>query len=356
MRFDGKFSLVLGGGGLKGMAHIGVFQALEELGMAPDLVVGCSMGSLIAGAWAAGMPTEEMKRIALGTTRKDIFQVAHADMAFKRMRAPAVYRPEPLEILIGRLVGERTFPELPRRLVVATVDLRTGAQVLWGLPGLQNIKVREAIFGSCALPGIFPPREIEGRLCVDGAVFENLPVRIGASECPGPVLAVHVGTTSGLSESADPDGFAAAYIRALEIVMHTMLVERLRGWQAPPLLLVHPRVEHVGMFTFDHTRELIEEGYRATMEALDQVPAGFPVGAAGIYPRRLVEVSVDRERCVGCGVCAMAAPAVFSLGDNRKARVLVPMQEWSPVDGGYVRNCPTFAINARLPEPGPKPS
>ena len=351
MRFDGPFSLVLGGGGLKGMAHIGVLQALEELGMTPDLVVGCSMGSLIAGAWASGMSVAEMREVALGVTRKDVFQVAHADMAFKRMRSPAVYRPEPLQKLIARLVGDRKFADLKRRLIVATVDLRSGAQVLWGLPGLDQVMVGEAIFGSCALPGILPPKELEGRLCVDGAVIENLPVRIAASELPGPVVAVHVGATTTLSAAADPDGFAATYIRSLEVVMHTMLVERLRIWQSPPLLLVHPRVEHVGMFSFDHTREMIEEGYRATMEAFEQTPPTFSANGAGIYPRRQVEVAVDPARCVGCGICAMAAPSVFSLGPDRKARVLVPLQEWSPLDGGYVRNCPTFAISARIPEP-----
>ncbi|MGB7212908.1 MAG: patatin-like phospholipase family protein [Gemmatimonadales bacterium] len=351
MRIDGHFSLVLGGGGLKGMAHIGVFQALEEVGMVPDLVVGCSMGSLIAGAWAAGLPVAEMRSIALTVHRRDIFQVAHADMAFKRMRSPAVYRHEPLDALIGRLVKDVTFRQLERRLVVATVDLRSGSQVLWGLPGLDHVKVREAIFGSCALPGLFPPREVDGRLCVDGAVAESLPVRIAASECPGPVLAVHVGATSGLTEAADPGGFAATYARALELVMQTILAERLRGWELPPLLLVHPRVEHVGMFTFNHTRELIDEGYRATMEALEQLPEGFPAHASGIYPRHTVEVSVDAPRCVGCGICAMAAPSVFALGPDRKAKVLVPRQEWSPVDGGYVRACPTFAIRAQLPEP-----
>lgn len=351
MRFDGPFSLVLGGGGLKGMAHIGVLQALEELGMTPDLVVGCSMGSMIAGAWAAGMPVAELREIALGVTRKDVFQVAHADMALKRMHSPAVYRREPLEKLIARLVGDLGFGDLKHRLVVATVDLRRGAQVLWGLPGLDQVKVAEAIFGSCALPGILPPRELEGRLCVDGAVMENLPVRIGASECPGPVVAVHVGATTTLAAASDPDGFATTYTRSLEVVMHTMLVERLRTWDRAPVVLVHPRVEHVGMFNFQHTREMIEEGYRATMEALELVPADFPAGGAGIYPRQEVEVSVDRSRCIGCGICVMEAPSVFVLDPDRKARVLEPRQEWSPLDGGYVRSCPTFAISARLPEP-----
>lgn len=112
MPFHGPFSLVLSGGGLKGLAHIGVLRALEERGLSPEMVVGSSMGSLIAAAWAAGMPIKEMTERGLGVRRRDIFQVAHVDMALKRMRSPAVYRREPLDGLIGSLVGELTFEEL----------------------------------------------------------------------------------------------------------------------------------------------------------------------------------------------------------------------------------------------------
>ena len=76
-----KFSLVLSGGGLKGLSHVGVFRALEEHGMAPSLVVGSSMGSLIAAAWAAGLSAAQMSKGAANVRRKDVFRVAHADMA-----------------------------------------------------------------------------------------------------------------------------------------------------------------------------------------------------------------------------------------------------------------------------------
>jgi NTE family protein len=351
MTFRDPFTLVLSGGGLKGLAHIGVLRALEERGLTPGLVVGSSMGSLVAAAWAAGMPLKEMTERALAVRRRDIFQVAHVDMALKRMRAPAVYRREPLDALIESLVGSRTFEDLERPLVINTVELNTGMQTLWGLPGLRSIRVADAVFASCALPGIFPPREIDGRWYVDGAVIENMPAQVAASHGEGPVMAVDVGATTTLKTNVQDEGFAATYVRGLEIVMQTMMESRLRQWTAPPLVLVHPRVEHVSMFGFGHNRELIEEGYRATLDLLDQLKDSFDPQGHGIHPQRKVEIRVDRDRCVGCGACVMHAPWVFELDEQGRARVRQPVQSWSPLDGAYVRNCPTYAISARLAVP-----
>jgi NTE family protein len=84
-------------------------------------------------------------------------------------------------LLLNGLVADLTFRDLPRQLLVNTVDLNSGAQVLWGLPGLDDVRVADAVFASCALPGILPPRLIRGRYYVDGAVVENLPLRIAAT-------------------------------------------------------------------------------------------------------------------------------------------------------------------------------
>lgn len=350
MSFTTPFTLVLSGGGLKGLAHIGVLRALEERGLIPSAIIGSSMGSLVAAAWATGMPLKEMIERALTVRRRDIFQVAHADMAFKRMRAQAVYRREPLDQLIKSLVGDVTFHDLPRRLLINTVELNSGMQVFWGLPGLRDARVADAVFASCALPGIFPPRQIQGRWFVDGAVTENLPVLVAASHGEGPVMAVDVGSTSALRSDVQDEGFAAIYIRGLEIVMQTIMESRLRRWTSPPLVLVQPRVEHVSMFGFGHNRELIEEGHRATLDMLDGLK-DFDPRNTGIYPQRRVNVRVDYERCIGCGACVMHAPWVFELDHAGKARVLQSVQLWSPVDGAYVRNCPTYAISARLAPP-----
>ena len=122
-----------------------------------------------------------MEARALKVRRRDVFQVARVDVALRRLLAPALYRREPLEALIASLVGDITFRDLKRRLLVNTTDLHSGMQVMWGLPGLLDARVADAVAASCALPGIFPPREIDGRAYVDGAVVENLPVRLAAS-------------------------------------------------------------------------------------------------------------------------------------------------------------------------------
>jgi NTE family protein len=277
-----KFSLVLSGGGLKGLAHIGVFRALKERGLSPDLVVGSSIGSLIGAAWASGMCPDEMAVRALKVERRHVFRVAHTDMAFRRMLCPAVYRREPLDELISSLIGRGTFKELERPLLVNTVDLNAGLQVIWGGAGSANVSIADAVFASCALPGIFPPREILGRYYVDGAVVENLPIRVAADAAPWPVLAVNVSTAGLDREGVERQGFAATYIRGLEIVMQTQIEAVLRRWDGPPLALIHPPVMHISMFAFDHTQELIDAGYRATIDMLDRI-GGLDHLVAGVY-------------------------------------------------------------------------
>jgi NTE family protein len=345
---DSPFTLVLSGGGLKGLAHIGVLRALEERALVPNLVVGSSIGSLIGAAWAAGVSARQMEARALLVRRRDVFQVARADVAFRRLLAPSIYRREPLDILICSLVGNNaTFADLQRRVLINTVDLHTGMQVMWGLPGLRSARVADAVAASCALPGIFPPREINGRTYVDGAIVENLPVRMAASLGQGPILAINVAATSVLRSTLETQGFAATYSRGLEIVMQNQIESQLRDWKGPPLVLVQPRVEHISMFAFDKTEELIEAGYRATANTLDQLGTRLDGVSRGMHPTRRLRVLVDEERCVGCGSCVVQAPQVFRLDARGKAEVLTPVQTWSPIDGAYVLNCPTYAISVR---------
>jgi NTE family protein len=355
MRNDRPFTLVLSGGGMKGLAHIGVLQALEERELSPSLVIGSSIGSLVAAAWASGMPLDEMAERALAVRRRDVFQVAHVDMALRRMKAPAVYRREPLEALIESLVGDRRFDDLVRPLLVNTVDLNSGVQAMWGLPGLRDVRVADAVFASCALPGIFPPREIRGRHYVDGAVVENLPVRLAASVGSGPVVAANVSPTTVFRSETEQQGFAGIYARGLEIVMQIQIESHLRGWDGPPLMLIEPRVEHISMFAFDRTPELLEEGLRATREALTTVAGRLELLEAGMHPRRRVRLAIDEARCVGCGICVSRAPHLFARTASGKAQTIAPLQQWSPLDAVHVRDCPAHAISvedvAKLEEP-----
>jgi len=342
-----RFSLVLGGGGLRGLAHVGVLEALAERGLEPVETIGNSVGSLVAAAWCNGVPIARLRAAAVGIGRGDLFRVAHFDMAFKRMLSPAVYRREPLEELAQAFLGSTTFNDLGRALLVNTVDINAGSPVFWGLPGLRNIAVADAVYASCALPGIYPPREINGRYYVDGATISNLPVAIAARQELDFVMAVDVGNTTATREGVEHRGFASIYSRAAELMMQRVLEGQLRRWRSPPLVLVRPEVGHFSLFSFAHKRDLLEEGHRAMTRVLD-APWFPPLGGEGIYPRRRMWVEVDRARCIGCGACLAQGPEpLFQLDEDRKAVCTQPQQEWSPLDGGYLRVCPTRAITAR---------
>jgi NTE family protein len=191
------------------------------------------------------------------------------------MLAPALYRREPLDALITSLVGDVRFDQLTRRLLVNTADLNSGQQVLWGMTGFRDVRVAEAVSASCALPGIFPPREIHGRAYVDGAVVDNMPVRQAAAVGEGTIVAVNVAANGIERSQVETQGFAATYIRGLEIVMQRQIEAQLRNWDGPPLVLITPKVEHISMFAFDRADELLDAGYQATIAALDRLGDGF---------------------------------------------------------------------------------
>jgi NTE family protein len=344
-----RLALVLGGGGLKGFAHIGVLRALVERGIQPEVVAGTSIGSLIAAAYVTGMSLDEMEARAVALRQRDLFRIDHIGMVSRRMRNASLYLEEPLRRLVNDIVPDVTFTDLDRRLLVATTDLERGGQLIWGLPGLDATRVREAVYASCALPGFFPPARIEGRLCVDGSVMDNLPVAIAAPDM-GAVLAVDVGTTSmTLSRRLDRKGFAATYMRSAQIMMHALEQEQLQIWGRPPMLLMRPAVWHFPWFTFRRTKEIIAAGYAAASDTLDRIGDALLHGR-GVYPRRTVELHVDRPSCIGCTLCVTLAPHLLRMDEEGKAEVRESPLEWSRADGDFVHQCPTEAIHVTVIE------
>lgn len=338
-----KIALVLGGGGLKGFAHIGVLRALEELRVEPVVFAGTSIGSLIAAAYAGGASVGEMEQRATALRRRDLFRINRRGMVLERMQSRSIYLAGPLRSLIAEVAPAKTFAELGKRLLVNTVDLARGTQVVWGLPGLRNANVGEAVYASCALPGFFPPNNMEGRMCVDGGVIDNLPVAIAAAGMDG-VIAVDTGSTDLAEENNVADqGFAATYMRAATTMMHALQLIPFIRWSSPPMILIRPRINHIGWFSFSHSEELIEAGYRAAMDALSNCEECFS-SPGGVFPRRKVELSVVREKCICCGLCVALAPALMAQHKNGKAYPVRRKLEWSPADGDFVHHCPTLAI------------
>ncbi len=342
-----RVALVLGGGGLKGFAHIGVLRALRERNIRPVVVAGTSVGALIAAAYARGLTVEELERRALSLRKPDLFRIDHLGMVMRRMLSPSLYLERPLQEIVEQLAPEGTFRDLPVPLLVNTVDLERGTQVTWGLPGLQDVRVTDAVYASCALPGFFPPRVIEGRTCVDGGVMGNTPAIVAARDVDA-VIAVDVGSTSlTAARRVRQKGFAAIFMRSVQLMTRSLQQMQLSAWQGPPLLLIRPPVWKYNWFSFVHARTMIDAGYATACEVLDEVRDELH-GAGGVYPLRQVEVRVDRERCTGCGMCANLAPDVMRLDAAGKAVPLRDAFEWSRADGAFVTECPVQAIVAEV--------
>ena len=339
-----KIALVLGGGGIKGFAHIGVLKALEERGIRPAVYAGTSIGAMVAAAAVGGISPDELARRAESLRRRDLFRINHFGMLMDRMRSQSIYLEEPLRALTKAIVPEGKFDDLETSLLVNTVDLERGTQVVWGLPGLRDVEVRDAVYASCSLPGFFPPGKVDGRMCVDGGVIDNMPAAV-AGHGMDMVIAVDVGSSdTSLVPGIGQSGFATIYMRSATTMMHALQQFPLAMWSGPPMLLVRPKVGREWL-SFSNSVEHIREGYRAAAKAMEHLET-YLEQPGGIFPRKRVELSVSREKCIGCGLCAALAPTYFGMDSSGKAFARTKIVEWSSADGDFVHHCPTLAIAA----------
>jgi NTE family protein len=320
-------------------------KALEERGVVPTAYAGTSIGAMLAAARVGGVSPDDMAVRAQTLRRRDLFRINHFGMLMDRMRSPSIYLEEPLRDLCRAVVPRGKFSDLPLPLLVNTVDLERGSPVIWGTPGLQDVYVQDAVYASCALPGYFPPGRVEDRLCVDGGVIDNLPVAI-ASLYADLIIAVDVGSTD-LRPITDAMalGFANIYMRAATTMMHALQQYPLTHWDGPPMVLIRPRCGE-DWLSFTNIGETIREGHRAALKALEDIEA-FYDQPGGVFPRRRFEIEVDREKCIGCGLCVSLAPNLMGMGNDGKAYTRTKTADWSPADGDFVHACPTEAILAR---------
>jgi NTE family protein len=330
---------------MKGFAHIGVLRALEEAGIRPALYAGTSIGALIAAAAVAGMSADELAQRAESLRRRDLFRINHLGMLMERMRSPAIYLGEPLRNMVDEVVPAGTFEDLRRPLLVNTVDIERATRLVWGLPGLRDVSVRDAVYASCALPGFFPPANVGGRPCVDGGVIDNLPAAAAGLGMDA-VIAVDVGSSDVRPQPRiAAQGFAAIYMRSATTMMHHLQLQPLQRWSGPPMLLVRPKIDSHWL-SFAQSEYNIREGYRATTKALEHIEA-YLEQPSGVYPRKRMRLHVVRESCVKCGLCVAIAPEAMAFDPvDGTAVPRAEEVEWSAADGDFVHHCPTNAIRA----------
>jgi NTE family protein len=266
-----KTILVLGGGGTKGIAHVGAWRAITEAGLAVDEIVGTSIGSLIGSLIAHDMPLDEMERRARLLRKEHIIGVNRWALMFNGIRQKSVFRAYPFRGFLEDVLPVERFDELARPLGVNAVDLETGIAEWFGAGGRNDVPLAQAVYASSALPMFFPPALIDGRHFVDGGVAEVLALPRARERGAGLVIGVDVGAGAA-KDALDivSKGMVAIQHRVMDIVTYTRRQARLQLWSGPRLVYIRPRMDGYSTFDFDAIDYFLEEGYRATREVLER--------------------------------------------------------------------------------------
>jgi NTE family protein len=218
-------NVVLAGGGARGFAHIGVLQALQEVGVPFDYVAGTSMGGIIAAGVALEWSIDEIKARV-----KDAFVDNNplSDFTFPLI---ALFRGAKVSGLLQKHFGDMRIEDMPRPYFCVSANLTTGRDYVH-----RSGLLWRALRASVALPGILPPVTVEGgHLIVDGGVMNNLPVDVMAEEARGPIIAVDV------SGEIDLRAFDPKYG---ERSLYSMIRQRMRG--SPSIISILMRSGTVG--------------------------------------------------------------------------------------------------------------
>jgi NTE family protein len=280
--------LVLGGGGVKGITHVGAWKALREAGVEVAEIVGTSIGSLVGASIAGGAGVELLEANARALTKRDIVDINRWALLPNGLRQKAIFRGLALRAYIERILPCRDWAELEIPLSVNAVDLETGTVLWFGAGGRTDIPLCEAIYASSALPVFFPPARIEGRHLVDGGIMDAVPITRAADRRATRIIAV-TASSGRVKDAADTveKGLISIHHRVVDMMSYARreVVEDM--WLGCPVVHVRPNLEGYSTFDFEAVDYFLAEGYRATLEALERearVAAGPPAAVAPLEP------------------------------------------------------------------------
>jgi NTE family protein len=270
-----KIGLCLGGGGARGFAHIGVMKALEERGIEPSAIAGCSMGGIIGALVAAGLKSDDIR---------SRFEDLPAHRLMDAGRQGGLMGHKGVDRELTKHLPEN-FEDLDLPLAVTTVDVQEGRLVV-----LRQGELVPALRATSAVPGIFSPVSHEGRMLVDGGLLNNVPVDVITTLSLDPVVAVDVGAPpdrklifedhrSFLEKLRQPTPEGQRPL-TIELFMKSfdiptaVITGLLLTYHRPQVLIRPPMDPNLKLEDFDRMEEAAEAGYEATVKALDEAELG----------------------------------------------------------------------------------
>lgn len=263
-----RLGVALGGGAVRGAAHIGVLAVLEREGIRPDVVTGVSAGAIVGAGIAAGIPPAEMLEA--------FHHASWLQIALPAWRSRlSMLDASPLGALIEKVTSVSDFESLELPFAAIACDLLTGSRVV-----ISSGPLREAIVASSAVPGIFEPVRREGQMLVDGGLVDNVPVQAALDLGADYVLGVDIlPLSTGLPVPKD--------LREVLLMSWEVVQRQCEHGRARPDLLVVPAVTAMSPWDFSRMDEAYDQGVAAMEAALPRLRSDLARGmSTGAAPRR----------------------------------------------------------------------
>jgi NTE family protein len=261
------FGIALGGGGARALAHIGVLKVLEREGIQADVLAGTSMGGIIALAYANGATPSDLETEALKMANlRHLVRLVDGFPPRRGLIEGAKLR----QYLIEDIGLDSTFDDLSVPCQVCAVDLDRAECV-----SLHEGQIVDAALATSAVPGLFPPVQMQGRRLVDGGLLDNLPVKLLEAQKAKHTLAVDVSIHMRPEEAEAKreslpfmPPFSVDAINAIIVMSNAIMHYQLDEY--PPDVLIQPQIPaDIGILTgFTHAKEVIDSGVQATEAAL----------------------------------------------------------------------------------------
>jgi len=247
-----RIGVALGGGAVRGAAHIGVLEALDAAGMPPAVITGTSAGALVGALYAAG------------TSPADIAELART-LRWARLIRPArtrkaLFETSRLAAFLDEALGGRDFTDLDRPFAAVACDLSTGGEVV-----LRDGPVATAVLASAAVPGVFPPVVRDEQVLIDGGLVTMVPAALARSMGADVVLAVDV---SGPLPRRQP-----ATLLHILVAVSTLQPGGVQRLAEEADLVVQPAVDAYAFWELSRIAEFTAAGRMATEEALPVLKA-----------------------------------------------------------------------------------
>jgi NTE family protein len=244
-------ALALGGGGLRGYAHVGVLRALEEAGIRPDIVVGTSAGALVGAAYASGLTPDEIEAAA--------FTVKVSSLIDWTLSSSGLMRGDHLASWVDKMTAGTPIERFPVRFGAVATDLQSGRAVL-----IDRGSAGSAIRASAAVPGVTVPVAYNAGHLVDGGVASLVPVRFARAMGADIVIAVDIYCNGPRAEGV-------GVTKVMSRVMQTQSCLIATPEMAEADVLIAPAVKVPGMSANEEKRLTVRAGYEAARAALTRL-------------------------------------------------------------------------------------